>query len=163
MAELSELTGSAVDEEPADASELDTMLCFAVYGAALAFTRSYKPLLDPLGLTYPQYLVMRALWSEEGQKVKTLADRLGLDSGTLSPLLKRLEQAGLVVRKRGRDDERQVIITLTAAGLQMKDRLADVKTAITKAAGCSPTELAALRDALVGLKNNLEGVSELAD
>jgi DNA-binding MarR family transcriptional regulator len=161
MPKLSEVRKNAPNEEPDDDSELETMLCFAVYSAALAFTRSYKPLLDPLGLTYPQYLVMRVLWSQNGQKVKALADRLGLDSAALSPLLKRLEQAGLVDRKRGREDERQVIITLTAAGLHMKGRLAGVKTAITKAAGCTPTELAALRDNLVELKNNLEGVSEV--
>src|SRR3954462_14447282 len=96
------------NSQAGDALRLDNQLCFAVYGAAHAFTRTYKPLLEPLGLTYPQYLVMIALWQKDGQTVRTLGDRLGLDSGTLSPLLKRLEQSGLVNRQRDREDERQV-------------------------------------------------------
>lgn len=142
------------------ASGLDAMLCFAIYGAAHAFTRAYKPLLEPLGLTYPQYLVMMALWAEDGQKVKTLGDRLGLDSGTLSPLLKRLEQSGLVKRKRDAEDERQVKITLTPQGLELKERSSGVMAAIGKATGCSLEEVAALRTALVELKEKLEGAEE---
>jgi MarR family transcriptional regulator, organic hydroperoxide resistance regulator len=84
---------------------LDQQICFALYGAAHAFTRAYKPLLDPIGLTYPQYLVMMALWEKETSTVKALGEMLGLDSGTLSPLLKRLEHAGLITRKRGTVDE----------------------------------------------------------
>lgn len=136
---------------------LDAMLCFAIYGAAHAFTRAYKPLLEPLGLTYPQYLVMMALWAEDGQKVKMLGDRLGLDSGTLSPLLKRLEQSGLVSRKRDAEDERQVKITLTPQGLELKERSAGVMEAIGRATGCSLEEVTALREALVGLTERLEG------
>lgn len=136
------------------------MLCFAIYGAAHAFTRAYKPLLEPLGLTYPQYLVMMALWAEDGQKVKTLGDRLGLDSGTLSPLLKRLEQSGLVKRKRDAEDERQVKITLTPQGVELKERSSGVMARIGKATGCSLEEVTALREALVGLKERLEGAEE---
>ncbi|WP_312402596.1 MarR family transcriptional regulator [Rhizobium sp.] len=136
------------------------MLCFAIYGAAHAFTRAYKPLLEPLGLTYPQYLVMMALWAEDGQKVKALGDRLGLDSGTLSPLLKRLEQSGLVKRKRDAEDERQVKITLTPQGVELKERSAGVMEAIGKATGCSLEEVGMLRAALVGLKDRLEGAEE---
>ena len=138
-------------------SRLDAMVCFAIYGAAHAFTRAYKPLLDPLGLTYPQYLVMITLWDEDGQKVKSLGDRLGLDSGTLSPLLKRLEQAGLVERRRDREDERQVRVTLTREGMALKEKAAAVMPAIGAATGCSLEELATLTDALVGLKKRLEG------
>lgn len=136
------------------------MLCFAIYGAAHAFTRAYKPLLEPLGLTYPQYLVMITLWAEDGQKVKTLGDRLGLDSGTLSPLLKRLEQSGLVMRKRDPEDERQVKITLTPEGLALKDKSDSVMGAIMKATGCNLEEASALREALVGLKTRLDGAEE---
>lgn len=142
------------------AGGLDAMLCFAIYGAAHAFTRAYKPLLEPLGLTYPQYLVMMALWAEDGQKVKMLGDRLGLDSGTLSPLLKRLEQSGLVSRKRDAEDERQVKITLTPQGLELKERSSGVMAEIGKATGCSLDEVAALREALVGLTERLASAGE---
>nr|MDH4412881.1 MarR family transcriptional regulator [Rhizobium sp.] len=99
---------------------LDKQLCFALYGAAHAFTRAYKPLLSPLGLTYPQYVVMMALWEEDDVAVKALGEKVGLDSGTLSPLLKRLEQVGYVSRRRDAADERQVFITLTAQGRALK-------------------------------------------
>ncbi|MFB9951458.1 MarR family winged helix-turn-helix transcriptional regulator [Rhizobium puerariae] len=134
---------------------LDAQLCFAIYGAAHAFNRTYKPLLEPLGLTYPQYLVMITLWEEDGQPVKAIGERLGLDSGTLSPLLKRLEQSGLVARKRDHDDERQVRITLTEKGAGLKTQAAGVMEAIGKALGCSLGEVAALRDELVALKERL--------
>ncbi len=149
-----------IDNRDAAAGGLDAMLCFAIYGAAHAFTRAYKPLLEPLGLTYPQYLVMMALWAEDGQKVKMLGNRLGLDSGTLSPLLKRLEQSGLVKRKRDAEDERQVKITLTPLGLELKERSSGVMAEIGKATGCSLDEVASLRAALVGLKERLEGAEE---
>lgn len=148
------------ESRDAAAGGLDAMLCFAIYGAAHAFTRAYKPLLEPLGLTYPQYLVMMALWAEDGQKVKTLGDRLGLDSGTLSPLLKRLEQSGLVSRKRDAEDERQVKITLTPQGLELKERSSGVMAEIGKATGCSLDEVAALREALVGLTERLASAGE---
>lgn len=148
------------ESRDATAGGLDAMLCFAIYGAAHAFTRAYKPLLEPLGLTYPQYLVMMALWAEDGQKVKMLGDRLGLDSGTLSPLLKRLEQSGLVKRKRDAEDERQVKITLTTQGLELKERASGVMAEIGKATGCSLQEVAALREALVGLTERLESAGE---
>ncbi len=135
--------------------ELDAQLCFAIYGAAHAFTRTYKPLLEPLGLTYPQYLVMIALWEEDDQPVKAIGDRLGLDSGTLSPLLKRLEQSGLVARTRDRDDERQVRISLTAKGDDLRHKAAGVAGAIGKAVGCSKDEAVALRDELIALKQRL--------
>lgn len=134
---------------------LDLQICFALYGAAHAFTRAYKPLLEPLGLTYPQYLVMMALWEKETATVKTLGDMLGLDSGTLSPLLKRLEQAGLITRKRDTVDERQVLITLTENGAALKAQAVSVMGAIGEATGCSLEELDQLRDRVNALRDNL--------
>ncbi|HEX5934139.1 MAG TPA: MarR family transcriptional regulator [Pseudorhizobium sp.] len=131
------------------------MLCFAIYGAAHAFNRAYKPLLDPLGLTYPQYLVMRTLWMEDDQTVKVIGERLGLDSGTLSPLLKRLEQAELVRRVRDRDDERQVRIMLTDKGRGLEAEAAGVMGAIGSAVGCSLDEAEALRTGLLDLRRRL--------
>ena len=95
---------------------LGNQLCFAVYSTAHAFNRVYKPLLDRLRLTYPQYLVMLVLWEQDGLAVKEVGERLFLDSGTLTPLLKRLEAAHLVKRTRGSEDERQVLIALTPQG-----------------------------------------------
>ncbi|MGV1751405.1 MarR family winged helix-turn-helix transcriptional regulator [Agrobacterium sp. CG674] len=135
---------------------LDMQICFALYGASHAFNRAYKPLLEPLGLTYPQYLVLMALWEKETATVKVLGEMLGLDSGTLSPLLKRLEQAGLITRKRGTVDERQVMIALTPEGMEMKTRAADVMRAIGEATGCSLDELGEIRDRLNALKDSLE-------
>jgi Transcriptional regulators len=135
--------------------QLDAQLCFAIYGAAHAFNRTYKPLLEPLGLTYPQYLVMLALWEDDGQTVKAIGERLGLDSGTLSPLLKRLEQSGLVMRNRDPRDERQVTITLTQKGQDLEHQALTVYAAIGQALGCSMEEAAALRDGLIGLKQRL--------
>jgi DNA-binding transcriptional ArsR family regulator len=101
---------------PDQALLLDNQLCFALYSASLAMTKLYKPLLDELGLTYPQYLAMLVLWERDGLMVSELGERLSLDSGTLTPLLKRLEAAGLVARIRDVQDERRVHITLTPAG-----------------------------------------------
>src|ERR1700746_842438 len=98
------------------ALRLDNQICFAVYSAAHAFNRIYKPLLDRLGLTYPQYLVMLVLWERDRVAGTEIGARLHLDSGTLTPLLKRLEQAGLIKRTRSSEDERQVLIDLTAQG-----------------------------------------------
>ncbi|MCY1664275.1 MarR family winged helix-turn-helix transcriptional regulator [Rhizobium sp. SL86] len=134
---------------------LNEMLCFALYGAAHAFSRAYKPLLEPLGLTYPQYLVMISLWEKDGQPVKGLGEALGLDSGTLSPLLKRLEQAGLVSRTRDRQDERQVNITLTEKGRALQGDAAAIMPAIAQATGCGLDEVVALRDRLKSLQQNL--------
>src|SRR6266478_6595771 len=99
---------------------LDNQICFAIYSTAHAFNRVYKPLLDRLGLTYPQYLVMLVLWERDGVPVKDIGERLLLDSGTLTPLLKRLEAAELVRRTRSTEDERQVLIALTPKGEAMR-------------------------------------------
>src|ERR1700760_4745824 len=101
---------------------LENQICFAVYSAAHAFNRVYKPLLDGLGLTYPQYLVMLVLWERDGLAVKEIGEQLFLDSGTLTPLLKRLEAAHLVKRTRSAADERQVLIALTAQGAALREK-----------------------------------------
>ena len=145
------------DQKHAEAAvKLDEQLCFAVYGAAHAFNRTYKQLLEPLGLTYPQYLVMLALWQDDNQTVKGLGERIGLDSGTLSPLLKRLESGGRIIRRRDSQDERQVLISLTAEGAAMKPEAARVMSAIGQATGCDVAELIDLRDRLNALSCNLE-------
>ena len=120
-----------------DMLKLDNQLCFAVYSTSLAMTRLYKPLLDKLGLTYPQYLVMLALWEQDGPMVSVLGERLSLDSGTLTPLLKRLEASGLVARVRDVADERRVHITLTAAGRRLKAKAASVPACLLAASECS--------------------------
>lgn len=139
---------------------LDKQLCFALYGAAHAFTRAYKPLLSPLGLTYPQYVVMMALWEEDDLSVKTLGEKVGLDSGTLSPLLKRLEQINYVSRRRDAADERVVFITLTAEGRALKARALEVFSAIGNQTGYEISEIESLRESLKRLKGHLEAIPE---
>lgn len=95
---------------------LDEQLCFSLYGASLAMNRAYKPMLDRIGITYPQYLVLNALWEEDGRTIGGLADRLALESSTITPLVKRLAAAGLIVRERDARDERHVRVTLTPQG-----------------------------------------------
>jgi DNA-binding MarR family transcriptional regulator len=140
---------------PEDEKRLERQLCFAVYATAHAFTRAYKPLLDRVGLTYPQYLVMLVLWEKGCMGIKTIGEQLDLDSGTLSPLLKRLEQSGLITRMRDAKDERQVIVSLTDCGTVLKRETETIMTAIGEAAGCSMEEMASLRDRLQQLRANL--------
>ncbi|MBI5320149.1 MarR family transcriptional regulator [Bradyrhizobium sp.] len=134
---------------------LGNQLCFAVYSTAHAFNRFYKPLLDRLGLTYPQYLVMLVLWEEDGLPVKEIGERLFLDSGTLTPLLKRLEAAGLVKRTRSTEDERQVIVALTAQGEDLKEKARSLPLSILAASQCSVAELTELRSEIVTLRDKL--------
>jgi DNA-binding MarR family transcriptional regulator len=134
---------------------LDNQICFAVYSAAHAFNRVYKPLLDRLGLTYPQYLVMLSLWERDGVPLKDIGERLFLDSGTLTPLLKRLETAGLVKRTRSTEDERQVLIALTAQGQALKEKARNVPQSILEASDCSVAELVALKSEIVSLRDRL--------
>ena len=136
---------------------LDNQICFAVYSTAHAFNRVYKPLLDKLGLTYPQYLVMLALWERDGVPVKDIGERLILDSGTLTPLLKRLEAAGLVKRTRSTEDERQVLIALTPQGQALKEKARAVPQGILAASACSLGELSAMKKDLVALRDRLNG------
>lgn len=143
------------NKKTAKGPRLDNQLCFAIYGAAHAFNRAYKPLLEPLGLTYPQYLVMMVLWEEDGQSVKAIGERLGLDSGTLSPLLKRLQQAGYVARERSSGDERQVIISLTETGAALQQKAANVMQSIGIATGCTREEIETMRERLHALRRQL--------
>jgi len=134
---------------------LDNQLCFALYSTSLAMTKLYKPLLDELGLTYPQYLAMLVLWEKDGLTVSELGERLFLDSGTLTPLLKRLEVSGLVSRLRDVEDERRVHITLTAAGRKLKSRAAGIPGCILSAAQCAIPELVALTQQVQALRQRL--------
>ena len=123
---------------------LDDQLCFAVYSAGMAIQRAYKPLLDGLGLTYPQYLVLNVLWREDGRTVGGIAEQLVLESSTLTPLLKRLEAAGLVRRTRNPDNERQVVVELTGRGRDLRARAGCLGEALLAASGQSPAQLAEL-------------------
>jgi len=134
---------------------LDRQLCFALYSASLAMTKLYKPLLAPLGLTYPQYLVMLVLWEADGVTVTQLGERVALDSGTLTPLLKRLEVSGLVQRLRDTDDERRVLLRLSAAGRALRRRALAVPEAVVRAAGCELAEVSALTERLTALREQL--------
>ncbi len=134
---------------------LDHQLCFALYASSLAMTKLYKPLLEPLQLTYPQYLVMLVLWEHDGLSVSQLGDRLALDSGTLTPLLKRLEAQGRVQRLRDAADERRVLLQLTPAGRALKSSAAAVPVAVAQASGCSLDELAELTIRLQALRQRL--------
>ena len=140
---------------PNPALLLDNQLCFALYSASLAMTKLYKPLLESLGLTYPQYLVMLVLWEQDALTVSTLGERLSLDSGTLTPLLKRMEQSQLLARQRAKDDERKVIVTLTAQGRKLKDQAASVPACLVEAAGCPVPELISLTQQVQALRNRL--------
>lgn len=141
-----------------DPQRLDSQICFAVYSAAHAFNRVYKPLLDRLGLTYPQYLVMLVLWERDDVPLKDIGERLFLDSGTLTPLLKRLEAAHLVKRTRSSEDERQVLIALTSQGHALKDKARSVPQSILAASACSVSELIAMKDEIVALRDRLNAV-----
>ena len=139
----------------AAAQLLDNQLCFALYAASLAMTGVYKPLLEPLGLTYPQYLAMLVLWEGDGITVSQLGDRLALDSGTLTPLLKRLEAAGLLQRLRDAADERRVLLRLTRPGRALKATASAVPAAVARASGCGLVEITTLTERLLTLRLHL--------
>ena len=146
---------------PRDPLQLEDQLCFALYNASRAVTRAYAPLLEPLGLTYPQYLVLLVLWERDGLPVKEVGERLALDSGTLTPLCKRLEQQGLVERRRGEDDERIVRIHLTPEGRALRGKARKIPAELACRAGYdlggdrSMRELSRLRDELTALARRL--------
>ncbi|WP_082524054.1 MarR family winged helix-turn-helix transcriptional regulator [Methylobacterium sp. Leaf399] len=146
-----------------DAQRLDAQLCFAVYSAAHAFGRAYRALLTRHDLTYPQYLVLMVLWESEGLTVKEIGNRLFLDSGTLTPLLKRMEASGHVRRARDRTDERQVSIFLTAKGRELEGRLDCIPAKAGGMSGMSPEARRDLLDLLVGLRGSLHGSLESED
>ena len=134
---------------------LDDQLCFALYAASRAVTQRYRPLLDEVGLTFPQYLVMLVLWEQGTTTVKGLADALQLDYGTLSPLLKRLAAAGYVERNRRTDDERSVEISLTQTGEELKNRVSGIPQLIVDAYNLSPDDFTTLRTNLRELADSL--------
>lgn len=136
---------------------LDDQLCYAIYSAGIAIQRTYKPWLDALGLTYPQYLVLNLLWAEDGQLVGRLADGLALESSTLTPLLQRLEAAGLVNRTRDPANARQVIVALTDAGRAMRGKAGCLGAALLEASGQSPDALNDLNDKVRALRNDIYG------
>lgn len=135
--------------------DLDEQMCFALYAASRAVTALYRPLLDSLGLTYPQYLVLLALWEHDSVSVKDLGAALQLDYGTLTPLLKRLESHGLLRRERRVDDERSVLITLTEEGAALRERARGVPGLIGESMGLEREEFARLRASLRRLTTNV--------
>ncbi len=147
---------------PAEMLKLDRQLCFALYSSSLAMTKLYKPLLDPLGLTYPQYLAMLVLWEGDSIGVSDLGQRLLLDSGTLTPLMKRLEASGWVRRERDSADERRVLLHLTPAGRALKARAAKVPPQVACATACSFEELSSLTARLKALRNEIQAFSQAA-
>jgi MarR family transcriptional regulator, organic hydroperoxide resistance regulator len=146
---------SKPSKSPDNMLALDNQFCFALYSASLAMTKTYKPLLDKLGLTYPQYLVMLVLWQEDGLLVKTIGEKLFLDSGTLTPLLKRLEASGFIVRARDLEDERQVRITLTREGRALKRRAQEIPQQVLCASGQSEQAVASLRAQLATIRDGM--------
>ena len=136
--------------------QLDEQLCFAVYSTAHAFNRLYKPRLDALGITYPQYLVMMVLWQDEPQTVGSLGERLLLDSSTLTPLLKRLEASGFVTRTRSTRDERVVDIALTEKGRALAGEARSVPTEIRAATGETDAEIERLRRSILRIRDALQ-------
>jgi DNA-binding MarR family transcriptional regulator len=151
-----------------DLLALDQQLCFALYSASRAMTRAYQPLLEPLGITYPQYLVLLVLWEHDGVSVKHLGDRLALDSGTLTPVLQRLEAQGLVRKARSDEDERVVLVHLTAAGQKLKSKAKGVPKALACQAGFDVNDasalaaMRALREKLFALANTINEVAPMA-
>ena len=152
------MTATASADLPAP--PLDDYLCFAVYTTGFAFNRVYRKLLGKLGLTYPQFLVMAALWAEDGVTVGSLGEKLSLDTSTLTPLLKRLESTLLIGRRRSVDDERRVIVSLTPQGSAMKAEAGDILHCVFDASGLSPDAFTRLTRDIQNLRRNLEAAAE---
>ncbi|TXH96650.1 MAG: MarR family transcriptional regulator [Rheinheimera sp.] len=140
---------------PSSALHLDNQLCFALYSTSLAMTKSYKPLLEKLGLTYPQYLIMLILWQQDGVALRDIAEKLHTESGALTPVLKRMQEMGLLIRARSLHSERTLEIRLTDAGRAMQQDALKINQHIALNCGSSLTELAALRDQLIKLRQTL--------
>jgi len=134
---------------------VDQQLCFALYSANLAMNKVYRQLLSQLDITYPQYLVMLVLWQKDDLTVSEIGEQLFLDSAPLTPLLKRLESAGLIMRQRTRQDERQVAVTLTEAGRALRSKAESIPEAVKCATACDDDALLALKVQLDGLRDNL--------
>ena len=136
---------------------LDSQLCYSLYGASIAVNRTYKPMLDALGLTYPQYLVLSTLWEQDGLGVSAIADRLSLEPSTITPLVKRLESAGFLTRERNPKDERQVIIRLTDKSRPLYEKTACLTDTLLERSGLTPQKLAKLNARVRKLRNALAG------
>lgn len=138
-----------------DALRLEHQLCFALHSASLAMTKVYKPHLDALGVTYPQYLVLLVLWENDGLSVSAIGERLFLDSGTLTPLLKRLETQGLLSRTRDAEDERRVLIRLSEQGRALKQQASGIPACILQATGCAVEQVTQLAGEIAQLRDRL--------
>ncbi|WP_051814167.1 MarR family winged helix-turn-helix transcriptional regulator [Kitasatospora sp. MBT63] len=149
------MNGQESTPEPQFSPLVDDQLCFALYAASRAVTARYRPLLEPLGLTYPQYLVLLVLWQDDTVPIKDIGAALQLDYGTLTPLIKRLESAGLVRRERRPDDERTVLVSLTGQGRDLHTRARGIPAAMGAAMGLTPTQFAQARTLLRQLTVNV--------
>lgn len=134
---------------------LDDQLCFSIYATSIAVNRTYKPMLDAFGLTYPQYLVLSTLWEQDSLPVSAIADRLSLESSTITPLVKRLESAGFLTRERNPKDERQVIVSLTAKGRSLYEKTACLTDTLLERSGLTPEELTRLNHQVQSLRDAL--------
>jgi MarR family transcriptional regulator, organic hydroperoxide resistance regulator len=144
---------------PVRSTPLDEQLCFALYAASRAMTACYRPMLDALDLTYPQYLVLLVLWERGDSTVTGIGEALQLETGTLSPLLKRLEAAGLITRTRQAGDERSVLVSLTAAGRGLEARVAEAQVNVWAATGLGRAEIGELRATLHMLSDRLRAAN----
>jgi MarR family transcriptional regulator, organic hydroperoxide resistance regulator len=136
-------------------AKLADFMCFSIYSTNLAYSRVYKPVLDELGLTYPQYITIICLWEEDQQTVKSLSEKLSLEPSTMTPMLKRLETMGYLLRKRDHEDERNVRISLTDAGRRLREKGFGFGEQTMKASGLTPEEFTVLQKAIVNLRENL--------
>ncbi len=142
-------------KKPSERPEVRDLLCFAVYSAAHAFNRVYKPLLEGLGLTYPQYLVIFALWNRDDQTVGSLGERMFLESSTLTPVLKRLEGLGYIRRERDSTDERQVRVRLTSSGVALRSKARDIPACIHESTGLSEVQISQLQREISTMRENM--------
>ncbi|SMO76232.1 MarR family winged helix-turn-helix transcriptional regulator [Paracoccus laeviglucosivorans] len=141
--------------EPDTARGLDTQLCFATYAAGLAFNRVYRHQLEPLGLTFPQYITMVSLWTKDGVTTGTLGEEVALETNTLTPMLKRMEAMGLLERRRDTADERRVLVYLTKAGRSLQPKADEIMRCVAEAAGFPMEELMRLTTQMQRLRQNL--------
>ena len=142
--------------DPCESLMLDNQLCFALHSTSLLMTKVYKPLLQAIGLTYPQYLAMMVLWEEDELTVSEISSRLLTDPGSMTPLLKRLEAEGLLNRTRSREDERVVVVELTDTGRALQEKAKDVPQCILGASGMALEQLRKLQGDLIALRANLQ-------
>ena len=156
------MPNTAVAHHQDPALMLDNQLCFALYAASLAMTKLYKPLLDALALTYPQYLVMLVLWERDGLSVSALGERLSLDSGTLTPLLKRMEGAGWLARTRSTEDERRVHVRLTPSGTQLYAQAVHIPGCVLAQSGLALGDLMVLNQQIKNLRGAMQAPSAVA-